>query len=244
MEKRETLVFKEPQKKYNIKLDASSDFRLSSDTGWESQIGGKHFKLIPVSYLKYKFFYAPTTVLEIYFLSEGGELKPVYQNIYILLGKVKDLVLVRPEGMVSGILYFQFWLSNIESINISDHYETGEFDPIPSALESIELPFPTHQLRIWLKLNMNPTSINFQVLISNSCYDAINPYTLDYMPALAGNGLRINNYYEYNRIGGSEIETDPRHPFPSFFTEIRIENNDAGSSVTDVDVIVDSFGDK
>lgn len=233
-------LFTDIQKKYNLKLNANNDFRESSDTGWESQISGRYFKIIPISYLKYKFFYAPTTVLDLYFLVDDNYLVPAYQNIYIPLGRMNQIILVRPDGVTSGDLYFQYWLSNIESVKVFDVYEKIGFTlPMGGGGEAIFMPFPTYQMKFYLKIPTNPTSIDFNINIQP--VQDNHTFALDELDGTTEK--LINNYYEYNKIGGSGVVTNPHYPFPSWSTYIGIINNDVGADIVNCRLKVISWED-
>ena len=227
MGKEKIELFKDPQIKYNLELNADLDFRISSDISWESQISGKYFKMIPISYLKYKFFYAPTSVLDLYFLVDNSYLVPVSQNVYIPLGRVNQIILVRPNDLASGYIYFQYWLSNLESVKILDFYEKTNFSIAGGMNEIMRMPFPTHQMKVLFKCGTNPTSFKFYISIYTFNRDLA--FTLDYKAGITD--LFINNIYKFDKIGGSGGVTDPQYPWTSFETTVQIDNEDPGVSM-------------
>jgi len=241
MDKEKTLAFKEPQRKYNLKLDASSDFRLSSDTGWEAEISGKCLKIVPISYGGYKFFYAPRTVLEVYFLVDDSYLVPVYQKLYVPLGRVKNIVLVRPDGLLSGNVYFQFWLTNIKEIEILDVFEKMNFDVLASGYEIVEIPFPTYEFSLLMLIPSPSDNWGFDIDIYP--FATSDHLVLDDVSGLTTTDIVVNTIYKYHFIGGSGAVSNPHYTRPSYRTRIKISNDDAVNPLPSLRLQLLSFED-
>jgi len=241
MGKEKILAFKEPQRKYNLKLDASSDFRLSSGTSWESEIAGKYFKIVPIPYSDYKFFYAPRTVLDLYFLIDDSYLIPVYQNLYVPLGRVKNIVLVRPDGLLSGNVYFQFWLTSIKEIEVLDVFEKMNFDVTPSNYVNIEIPFPTYEFSLLMLVPSPSDDWGFDIDVYP--FNTNDTFVLDDVSGLIATDTVINTIYKYDFVSGAGAMSNPHYTRPSYRTRIKISNDDAVNPLPSIRLKIISFED-
>lgn len=235
MDQRRLEKFIEPHKKYNLKLKANTDFKLST----YPELSGKYIKEIPIPWIDYKWFYAPTSVVKIYFLTDQY-IVPAVQNVYVPLGKVQKIILVRPDYLSSGDIYFQFWLLNTESVKILDIHEEKELILLKNGVSKIcYIPFPTYQMKLYFYIPLNPTSIDFNITIQpiNEDHDFI-------LDELIGTTEKlINNVYKYDFIGGSGVVTNPHYPFPSYLTYVELKNNDVSDDILGCRLKVISFED-
>lgn len=210
---------REPQIKYNIKLNAGTDFRLATDQDWESEFQGKYIKVFPIPKMEYSFFYAPPSIIKIYFLRVNGRVSIVPKNTYVPVCEVSDLIIVRPSNMTSGDMYFQYWLTNVEDLKIFDLYTLSEWNLLPSQSKYIYVPFPTYNMRVLFETyDAGVVSWNYDITIKP--YDSEHDFKLDGKLNITEKVL--NNYYKFCEIGGSGIVTDPHFPMPSFRTIILI----------------------
>lgn len=241
MGKMKTLAFKEPQEKHNLKL-TPSDFREATNTGWEKQLLGEKIYIINIK-IPFKYLYLPPCPFVVYLYSiKYANLMKAPQGIFVLMDIVDKIILVRPSGLVVGDIYFQYWLSNVESVKILDVYENYIGDILGSQNLIFEIPFPTYQLLVVFLVGINPTSYQYIVTIRPFSTGIVGDYEIDNAGALATtNG--INNYYFYDRVGGCREVTEPSYPRPSFRTKVNIINNDAESDMEGCLLRLISFGD-
>lgn len=223
MKRRKTLFFKDPQKKYNIGLDAATDFIASP----YPELSGEQTKDIPVQWLDFKYLYIPSSVIRVYLLKDSY-LIPVVHNVITPLNKVNKIVLVRPTGMTSAYIYFQYWLTNLLSVKIYDEYNGNNFTLTHGDIQITNIPFPTYNLKVLLELGSNPTNINYQVNISP--FDGGTHFILDAKTGITE--LIINNFYKFSELGGSGAITEPHYIFPSFRTQIYLTNADPEVDIT------------
>lgn len=227
-----------PQEKYNLKIDAS-DFRAATDTSWEEQLLGEDIYIIDIK-IPYKYLYVPPCPFDIYLHSTKYiNLIKVPQNVFIPLDIIDKIILVNP-GISSGSMYFQYWLSDIESVKILDIYEKiGFMLPKGGDGEAIFMPFPTYQMKVYIKIPTNPTSIDFNINIQ-----PINENHTFILDELDGTTEKfINNVYEYDKICGSGVVTDPHYPFPSWSTYVGLINNDVADDIVNCRLKIISWED-
>jgi len=223
---RRIALFKEPQKKYNLQFDVASDFILSPYP--DPELAGKYIKSIPINHLNFKYLYIPPTVYRGLYLRKDSYLIPAVQNIFIPLNRVTKLILVRPDGLVSGNIYFQYWVTNVESVKIYDSYYKHSSISAGSFI-SIDIPFPTYNMKVLILLSNNPTDIDYTASIEP--FNTHREFTLDYQANITE--TEINNFYKFAELGGSGAITSPHYTFPSFQTRFQIENDDAGVAISD-----------
>ena len=230
-------------KKHNLVFDASTDFRDPSG-GWEEEhFTGEKIKIINLPFHQYEYLYIPYSVIGCYIHTLGGRVRPVLDYQFIPLYKVDKLILIRPTGITTNNVYFQYFLTDtLTPIKIYDVYEEIGFTLVKgSVFQKYELPFPSFQLKVLLKLPTNPTSIDYN--ISSYLYNDSGSVILDDKNGIAGAPLTINNIYRYDLISGSGEVTEPHYPFPSWRTHIGLINNDAGTDIPDVRLKVISWED-
>ena len=152
-----------PQEKHNIKIDVN-DFRAATNTGWEKQLPGEDIFIIDIK-IPFKYLYIPSCPFDTYLHSTKYiNLIKVSQNILIPIDIIDKIILVKPTDLTSGYMYFQYWLSNIESIKIFDMVDWYDFTLVKNGVfQKYELPFPSFQIKVLLKLPTNPTSIDFNI---------------------------------------------------------------------------------
>ena len=218
-------LIKNPPVKYNLGLDASK-FKLSSDPPFS----GKYIYRVHISSVSYKWFYAPVSVLDMYFNLDTGEIIPVVFNFFIHTEIIKELIVIRPDDWTSGIVFFQYFLSDSESkdFQIFDLYENKDFDISPSGDKTVRVPFPTYNFKFLFTVQSANPDYNLQIM--QYFYKTNKPYQTDIIADLTEK--IINNYYLMCQIGGSGVVTDPNYPFPSWHTYINIHNNSTGADMT------------
>lgn len=240
MSKLKTLAFKEPQVKYNLKL-TPSDFREATDTGWEKQLLGEDIYIIDIK-IPFKYLYVPLCPFDVYLYStKYANLMKAPQGIFVLMDIVDKIILVKPSNVTSGNLYFQYWLSNVESVKILDIYNKLDFSINVSAYELMEVPFPTYKFRLLIVITIPSTDWDLEMYIYP--YPNNTPLMLEHITGLGSDDTIINNIYEYNFIGGSGAVTNPHYNMPSFRTTIRINNKDSMNILNNINLRLMSFED-
>lgn len=223
--KRDRVVkYLKPQEKYNLQLNADTNFRAATDTGWEIQLLGKYIYIIDIK-TPYKYLHIPSCGFDVYLHStEYVNLMKVPQNIFIPLDIIDKIILVRPGGLSSGFILFQYWLSDIESVKILDVYDESNFILTPNTEQNYRMPFPTYQLKVIFYAPTNPTGLTIHFLIYP--FNSSQGFVLDMKTGITEFGTILNNVYEYDKICGSGAVTDPHYPFPSFETILSFTNED------------------
>jgi len=235
-----TLALKEPQEKYNLKL-TPSDFREATATEWGGLLVGEDIFIINVK-IPYKYLYVPRCPFGVYIYStQYTNLMKVPQGVFMLINIIDKIILVKPSGLLSGNLYFQYWLSNVESVRILDVYEKTIANISPSGFEIIEVPFPTYEISLLMVVPGVSTDWGFDVGI----YPLNKPdiFMLDDVSGLTADDTVINTIYKYHFIGGSGAVSNPHYPRPSYRTRIKISNYDASNPMLSTDLQLISFED-
>lgn len=207
-----------PPVKYNLEVLANK-FKLSPGDPFK----GEYTYRLTILSSMYKFFYAPVSVLDMYFSLDTGETIPVVSNFFIPTDIIKELIVVRPENWTSGSVFFQYFLTNSESkdFQVFDLYESKDFDISPSGHKTVRVPFPTYNFKFLFTVqSANP---NYKLQILQYYYKVIKSYQLESKDDITEK--EINNLYLMNQIGGSGAVTEPNYPFPSWHTYIDIKNN-------------------
>jgi len=234
------------QKKFNLNL-LLTDFNIHTGTGWERdpRLTGLfvYNRTLPQ---EYKYFYAPTNPFESYLRCKKGNqptLIPITYNTFYDMRFFDELIIVSDTHVAPIDFNYQFFLSNILSINVVDEYE--EIVSIPANTNyTVHLPFPTYNTKVLIYINNNPTSFTYTLMLSPYRYNMMGAYneTFDFLAAIAGTGMRINNYYDLNDVGGTGLDvTVPHLAFPSFDTIINIHNDDVGVAIDDCRIKVYSY---
>ena len=212
--------YTEPQIKFNIKLNAGTDFIQAENLGYGNEFQGKYIKIFPIPKLEYLFFYTPPSIIEIYFLTVGGGVLKVPKNTYIPVHRVSNFIIVRPSNMTSGDMYFQYWLTNVEDLKVFDIYTLSEWDLSGSEVKYIYIPFPTYNMRVLFETyDLGSVSWNYQIYIKP--YDSDHDLMLDVKLNITEKIL--NNFYYFSEVGGSGEVTNPHYIMPSFRTVIMIQ---------------------
>jgi len=240
MNKIKTLALKEPQVKYNLKL-TPSDFREATETGWEIQLLGEDIYIINVK-IPYKYLYIPPSPFDVYLYSNKyTELIKAPQGVFVLMDIVDIIILVKPSGLLSGNIYFQYWLSNVETIRILDVYEKMNFDVTATNYVNIEIPFPTYEMMLLMLIPSPSDNWGFDIDIYP--FNTNDTLVLDDVSGLIATDTVVNTIYKYHFIGGSGAVSDPHYTRPSYRTRIKISNNDTGSDMLSLRLQLVSFED-
>jgi len=236
MAQRRLVKFIEPHRKYNLKFDVETDFALSS----YPELSGKYIKEVPIPWMDYKWFYATKSVFKVYFLI-SQYIIPAVQNVYIPLGKVQKIILVRPDGLLSGNIYFQFWLMNEKEVKILDVYEEINFSVSAPGYEIIEFPFPTYELELLMLIPDPSNDWGFDIDIYP--FSTSDVLVLDDVSGLKATDTIINTIYKYDFVGGSGAISNPHYARPSFRTKIKISNDDTENPLLSLRLQIVSFED-
>lgn len=212
-------LVKNPPIKYNLKLDASK-FKLSSGPPFS----GKYIYRVHISSFSYKWFYAPVSVLDMYFRLDTGEIIPVVFSFFIHTELIKELIVIRPDDWTSGIVYFQYFLTDSESkdFQIFDLYENKDFTISPEGDKTVRVPFPTYNFKFLFTVQTGTLDYNLQIL--QYFYRATKSFQTENKDNIIEK--IVNTYYLMSGMcGGSGATTNPMNPFPSWHTYINIHNN-------------------
>lgn len=236
------------QKKTNLNLNLSTDFRSPNGKGWEdwNDFSGKYIYIKKIEE-GYKYIYAPTNPFDSYLRVKGGRtptlIKVEYNTFYP--AECFDELIIVSEQNTNTEFFYQYFLSNIRTINIIDEYQEENFIVTAGTSKIITLPFPTYNLKLMIKGSVGgggSNTFNFSIPVEffKASYGY---YKIDNKNLTPNPGFIINNYYEFNDAGGTETTPDitaPNLTFPSWKTRISLDLN-AGSDLINCYLIAYSY---
>lgn len=227
-------------KKHNLVLDASSDFRSPSG-GWEdTYFTGEKIKVIQLPFHQFEYLYIPYSVVGCYMHMLNGGIESVLDYQFVPLCKTDKLILVRPTGLLSGSIYFQYFLTDsLTPIKILDVYEKINFEVTPSNYVLMEIPFPTYEFELIVLVPTPSDSWGFDIDIYP--FTTSDTFVLDDVSGLVGTDTVINTIYKYDFVGGSGAVSNPHYTHPSYRTKIKISNDDAVNSMPSLRLRLISF---
>jgi len=237
------------QEKFNLNLNLNADFHLPVGSGWQAdpRIQGQYCYYRANLPSEFAYFYAPTNPFNSYLkVKRGGRpvLIPVVYNTFYDMNFFDGLVIA--SRMNGNYDYnYQFFLSNLDTINIIDEYREENFIVTAGTTKSIFLPFPTYNLKVMIKGSVSGGGTNtFNFNIPVEFFQASHGfYTIENKDLTPNPTFIINNYYEFNDAGGTEMipdTTNPKMTFPSWKTTINLDLN-AGSDLINCYLIAYSY---
>jgi len=226
------------QEKFNLNLNLNADFHLPVGSGWQAdpRIQGQYCYYRAKLPSEFNYFYAPTNPFDSYLhVKRGGKptLIPVVYNTFYDMNFFDGLVIASNFNTIGETYHYQFYLSNIQQINVYDVYENTKFTVGAGLNVAMITPFPTYNMKLLAYVPNNPTSFDLTIEISPYNFQLVH-YMVENTLAIVGAPTNINNYYELNDAGGTEVVTNPNLALPSFATEINITNNDGGVDMDNV----------